>query len=122
MCLTHDYIIREGEIADDMYFIKKGYVEVISTDMKTIIAYLGEGCYFGEVGIFLTDKRSCTVKAKTACIFLTITKRNLITILESYPKQLKFLKAVARQRLETTKPEDLMNASDSTISEMMDVD
>lgn len=41
------------------------------------------------------------------CIFMTITKEEIETIFESYPQQAKFLRAVGRQRLLTTKPEDL---------------
>lgn len=57
----------------------------------------------------LTEKRSCSVKAVTMCIFMTITKEELETIFENYPQQGKFLRAIGRQRLLTTKPEDLID-------------
>ena len=57
--------------------------------------------------MLLTDKRSCSVKAVTMCIFMTIQKDQLGQIFESYPDQGKFLRAVGRQRLLTTTPEDL---------------
>jgi hypothetical protein len=38
---------------------------------------------------------------------MTITKEELETIFETFPQQAKFLRAVGRQRLLTTKPEDL---------------
>ena len=37
----------KDEIANHMFFIKRGFVEVLATDKATVIAYLGEGCYFG---------------------------------------------------------------------------
>jgi hypothetical protein len=43
------------------------------------------------------------------CIFMTITKDELETIFENYPQQGKFLRAIGRQRLLTTKAEDLVD-------------
>jgi CRP-like cAMP-binding protein len=42
-----------------MYFIKYGIVQVLATDNKTSIAYMSEGTYFGEIGVLLSQKRSC---------------------------------------------------------------
>ena len=44
-----------------MYFIKSGIVQVLATDNKTIIAFMSEGTYFGEIGILLTQKRTCSI-------------------------------------------------------------
>lgn len=38
---------------------------------------------------------------------MTVMKEDLEKILESYPQEAKFLRAIGRQRLLTTKPEDL---------------
>ena len=58
-----DKIIRTGEIADEMYFLQKGSVEVISTDDVTI-AVLKEGSFFGEIGLVASNKRrTVTVKS-----------------------------------------------------------
>jgi CRP-like cAMP-binding protein len=46
-----------------MYFIQSGVCEVYATDGETVIVYLTEGCYFGEIGMVLQDKRSVSVKA-----------------------------------------------------------
>jgi CRP-like cAMP-binding protein len=48
--MANDFVVEVGDIADEMYFIKKGVVEVIATDNVTVIAYLTEGAYFGEIG------------------------------------------------------------------------
>jgi CRP-like cAMP-binding protein len=37
-----------------MYFIKSGIVQVLATDNKTIIAFMTEGTYFGEIGLLIT--------------------------------------------------------------------
>lgn len=41
------------------------------------------------------------------CMFMTVSKEDLEKILQSYPSEAKFLRAIGRQRLLTTKPEDL---------------
>ena len=102
------FVVEKDGVARDMYFISKGFVEVLATDNKTVLAYMGEGSYFGEIGVLLTGKRTVSVRTKTACIFYTVSGDDLTKILESFPEQLKFLRALARQRLETTHPEDLM--------------
>jgi CRP-like cAMP-binding protein len=39
--MEHDMVLRAGEIAEEFYIIKKGQVEVIATDGKTVIcAYI----------------------------------------------------------------------------------
>mmetsp|Transcript_2189 Transcript_2189/g.3270 ORF Transcript_2189/g.3270 Transcript_2189/m.3270 type:complete len:125 (-) Transcript_2189:7433-7807(-) len=90
-----------------MYFISSGIVQILATDNKTIIAFQSQGCYFGEIGILLTSKRSCSVKAVSKCSFMTITKEEIEKIFEAFPSQGKFLRAIGRQRLQTTKPQDL---------------
>jgi CRP-like cAMP-binding protein len=57
----------------------------LATDYKTVIALQSEGCYFGEIGVLLKKKHSCSVKAITMCNFMTITKEELEIIFESFP-------------------------------------
>lgn len=99
LALAENYIIYKGEVADKIYFIKNGIVQIIATDNKTCLAYMSEGTYFGEIGVLLTEKRTCYVKSKTVCVFFTIGKDDIKTALEGFPVQDKFLKSVARQRL-----------------------
>jgi CRP-like cAMP-binding protein len=68
-----------------MYFIRKGVVKVLANDNKTTLAFMGEGSYFGEIGVLITKKRTVSVKAKTICIFFTIPQEELIEILEAFP-------------------------------------
>jgi CRP-like cAMP-binding protein len=83
--MAKDYIIRQDEYAEDMHFIRTGTVEVIATDGETIIAYLGEGSYFGEIGVLLQDCRSVSIKCLTAVLTSSIDKNNMVTILKNFP-------------------------------------
>lgn len=95
-----------------MYFIKNGIVQVLATDNKTSIAYMSEGTYFGEIGVLLSQKRSCSIKARACTSLFSINKDDLVPILHKYPLIYKYLKAVGKQRLETTHPEDILGESD----------
>lgn len=50
LCMADDNAVEAGDIADEMFIIKNGIVEVLATDNSTVIAYLSEGSYFGEIG------------------------------------------------------------------------
>ncbi|HET8705082.1 MAG TPA: cAMP-activated global transcriptional regulator CRP [Pseudomonadales bacterium] len=64
-------IIYAGDTPDALYYIIKGTVTVLIEDddgREMIIAYLNEGDFFGEMGLFEQGKtRSAWVKAKTEC-------------------------------------------------------
>lgn len=64
-------IIYAGDESDALYFIIKGSVTVIIEDdegREMIMAYLNEGDFFGEMGLFdQQGGRSAWIKAKTEC-------------------------------------------------------
>lgn len=62
MALAGSNVVRIGDIADRFFIIREGKVQVMAgTDL-----YLEPGQYFGEVGILVTGKRSCSVIAVTS--------------------------------------------------------
>lgn len=63
-------IIYAGEEAESIYYITKGSVTVFiedDTGREIIVAYLNEGDFFGEMGLFGGGKRSAWIKAKIIC-------------------------------------------------------
>jgi len=64
-------IIYAGDESDALYYILKGSVTVMIEEddgREMIMAYLNEGDFFGEMGLFEADpSRSAWVKAKTEC-------------------------------------------------------
>lgn len=64
-------IIYAGDESDALYYIIKGSVTVVIEDddgREMIMAYLNEGDFFGEMGLFEESAaRSAWVKAKTEC-------------------------------------------------------
>ncbi|EKF73337.1 DNA-binding transcriptional dual regulator Crp [Alcanivorax hongdengensis A-11-3] len=64
-------IIYAGDESDALYYILKGSVTVMIEDddgREMIMAYLNEGDFFGEMGLFENEpSRSAWVKAKSEC-------------------------------------------------------
>ena len=61
-----DTIVRQGEVADKFYIISQGRVQVINhtdTGGDIMLGWLGEGEYFGEVGLLQSHPRTATIRA-----------------------------------------------------------
>jgi CRP/FNR family transcriptional regulator len=84
---TGDIIISEGEPGDCMYVIQEGSVEVIQNlNNRTIhLAYLKDGDFFGEIGMFVDGVRSATVRAMGKVRILTIDKKNFLRRIHEDP-------------------------------------
>lgn len=109
--MNSDYIVRAEDKAKKMYFVHSGYIEVLSQDGKTPLVYLSKGAYFGEIGVLVTGKRTVSVRSHSNSVIYYIDKVELMKILDEYPRESKFLNAVAQQRLETTpsdEPSEMM--------------
>lgn len=100
-------MVKYNEIADKMFFVQDGSLEVLATDHFTTIAFLGAGTYFGEIGVLITGKRSLSIKALTNCMCYSVKSNEFLEILEAFPEQTQFLRAVGYQRLQTTHPWDV---------------
>ena len=71
-------VIKQGTLGNCLYVIQEGKVEVIKEngEKQIKVAELGETEFFGEMGLFEKDVRSCTVKALGDAKIMTIDKRN----------------------------------------------
>jgi CRP-like cAMP-binding protein len=82
-----DMIIKQGTEGDCLYVIQEGTVEVIAEtgDKEVKLTELGPGEFFGEMGLFDKDVRSCTVRAVGKSKILTIDKRNFYQTIQKDP-------------------------------------
>lgn len=82
-----EIIIKQGTVGDCFYVIQEGKVEVVdeSGDKEKVLAELKESDFFGEMGIFEKDVRSCTVRAKGDAKILTLDKKSLYISIQSDP-------------------------------------
>ncbi len=80
-------IIKQGTVGKCFYVIQKGKVEVLKeTNNEEIkVAELKEKDFFGEMGLFEKDVRSCTVRAVGEATVLSIDKRSFYKIVQKDP-------------------------------------
>jgi len=82
-----EVIIKQGTPGDCLFVVQEGKVEVLdeSEDKEVKLAVLGESEFFGEMGLFENDVRSCTVKALGDVKVLTIDKKNFYKTIQKDP-------------------------------------
>ncbi|MEK6797258.1 MAG: ion transporter [Spirochaetota bacterium] len=98
--LPNDYIIRQGEYGDCMYFLSSGDVEVIVSDIK--VATLGAGSPFGETALIQGEKRMASIRAMTYCDVYRLSKQDFDVLREKYSEFDEQVKKVVTARLKDT--------------------
>jgi voltage-gated potassium channel len=92
------YIVREGEVGNEIFFISLGSVEVNSNEGKNIHGNLGEGDYFGDISLILNEKRTASVKALNYCEIFVLTRVDFNQIKEEYLEFGEVLKKMSSNR------------------------
>ena len=96
--LPDDYIIRQGEYGDCMYFLSGGDVEVLIGGSR--VAVLGHGSPFGETALLEGEKRMASIRALTYCDVYRLSKEDFDQLRLRYPDfdaQVKEVVAVRRR-------------------------
>ena len=104
-------IVRRGEKADCMYFIASSEIEV---ELHPEPLVLGQGHFFGEVGLLLSTVRNATIIALTECRLLMLNSEDFKTVLERFPDVRDTISKVAQDRLSWQDSGDDVNALRST--------
>ena len=75
-----EYIVRQSESGECMYFIQSGEVEVVrrSQGREFCLAVLGAGEFFGEMALIERDVRSASVRALGDAQVLTLDKDSFL--------------------------------------------
>jgi len=81
-------VIREGELHDAMYFIRRGEVEVTIEDngVDVFVNKLHAGEFFGEIAALEGGPRTATVRAVTDLEVFRITRADLQQLLAGAPR------------------------------------
>lgn len=95
---TGETIFRQGDAAHDMYFICRGEVEVIDASGNPI-RRLGEGEFFGEVGLLLDRPRTATIRAVRPCDLFVLDRDAFLHAVKDFPKLEVKLRALALERV-----------------------
>lgn len=72
-----EFIVRAGDVTDALYILLNGSAKVTNCDeegREIILAMLGPGEFFGEMGLIDGSPRSANVVAQEACELLLMSK------------------------------------------------
>lgn len=81
-------IIKEKDIGDSMYLIRKGSVQIVKQldeNRTSVLTELHEGECFGEMSAIDEEVRSADVYAKNSCILLKLSKDDLLEVILDCP-------------------------------------
>jgi hypothetical protein len=98
--LPDDYIIRQGEYGDCMYFLSNGDVEVLVNGVR--VAALGQGSPFGETALIQGEKRMASIRALDYCDVYKLSKSDFDALRGRYPDFDAQVKKVVEDRLKDT--------------------
>lgn len=89
-------IAEKGDVADQMFFISDGEVEI---RLEHDVVYLGEGNFFGELALINQSARMATVIASRDCQLLVLEAGALQQLMDRDEALAKKIMAEARERV-----------------------
>eukprot|EP00111_Clytia_hemisphaerica_P021477 TCONS_00063185-protein len=109
--LSGDAVIKEGTTGDEMFFVRKGCLDV--SVKGRLIYQLKGGEYFGDICMLTDDtKHIITVEARTTCDLFSLSYKTLATLLIQYPEVRPILEQAAlNQLMNITQTIELLNAA-----------
>eukprot|EP00096_Caligus_rogercresseyi_P001038 TRINITY_DN11635_c0_g1_i1.p2 TRINITY_DN11635_c0_g1~~TRINITY_DN11635_c0_g1_i1.p2 ORF type:complete len:167 (-),score=50.35 TRINITY_DN11635_c0_g1_i1:49-549(-) len=96
---------RKGDVGKEMYIIKRGKLDVVADDGKTVFVTLGDGAVFGEVSILnipgnkTGNRRTANVRSVGYSDLFSLSKDDLWDTLTEYPEAKRNLLEKGRQIL-----------------------
>lgn len=115
-----EIIIQEGALADALYIILKGSVQVFTLDSKNqniILARLDEGQFFGEQAYLNNLIRNASVKALTSVKLIRINYDTLDNIFQHSNKFRKYIENISLENLLLNLTNEL-DSIDSTVKDL----
>ncbi len=110
-CSTKEYrrhavVVRQGEQTNKLYFLLKGSVSVVrqhENDKDIVLAYLNQGSFFGEMGLFDENRvRSATIRTRTVCQIAEISYEKFEALTAKHPDILMAISKQLTARLRKT--------------------
>jgi CRP-like cAMP-binding protein len=95
-------VFKQGDRASELYFIVSGSVQVVrsAASETTLIAELGEGDTFGEIGLVSDQPRTATVRAKTDIAVYTLNRKEFEQLVKQSPALRDASSRMVTQRLQ----------------------
>jgi len=118
-------IFSQGDVADSVFFIRKGKVKitVLSEHGKeAVVGIFGEGQFFGEGCLMGAQLRSATSTAMEECLITSIRKSAMLATLAAEPKFSAFFMAYLlrrNNRIEDDLIDQLFNSSERRLARLL---
>ena len=106
-CSVGDVIIQEGTLGSSLFFVVNGSVIVRADTSETILAELGRGAFFGEIGALYEVPRTATIISKTESTIAMLLREDLFRLLRDAPETLRIIAKEAQDRYKNVKPSPL---------------
>src|SRR5438309_11648526 len=94
-------IMAGGDATDSLYIVLSGRLKVMMSDSEgkeVILAILGPGEFFGEMGLIDDSPRSASVVAMESCELLSVTKRDVKKCLaENFEMSMAVMRGLVRR-------------------------
>jgi DNA-binding response OmpR family regulator len=100
-----EYVMKEGEIGTDVFFVKEGHLKVTKradNGAEVTVTNINAGEMIGEMGFLLHKNRSASVMALTDSTLLCIPKEKFEAVMAGQPKWFRVLFETITSRLEDT--------------------
>jgi CRP-like cAMP-binding protein/thioredoxin reductase len=79
-----DIVFARNDYTNSFFTVISGEVDIeIDPEDATHVVTLGQGQFFGEMGLISGRRRTATVRAKSECILLEVPRRSMIKLLSS---------------------------------------
>jgi voltage-gated potassium channel len=95
-----NYIVREGEVGREIYFISGGSAEILSDEGRHSHGMLSAGDHFGDLSLLLGEKRTASVRATTYCDVFVLASDDFNRIKREYAELREVLKKVSANKSE----------------------
>lgn len=84
--MPSDYIVRQGDVGDEMYFVSRGVVEELEVNSHSRIANILEsGEFFDDINLLYDVPRRTSFRARTHVDMLSLSVGELKSVLAMYP-------------------------------------
>jgi sigma-B regulation protein RsbU (phosphoserine phosphatase) len=100
-----EILFREGDPGEHMYIVVSGDLEILmapNTDNELILNRIPEGEYIGEMSLITGAPRTASVRAHGDVVLLSMSRVQLMDLLQSHPQLASTMVHVLSHRLDNT--------------------
>ncbi|KAI9337965.1 cyclic nucleotide-binding-like protein [Obelidium mucronatum] len=101
---TGETIFNQGQMGNELFFVKSGTVDVLVGGKK--VTSLSDGAFFGEVALIANIPRTATVVAASPCMLYKLTRPAFMGILDEFEDMRKRVDVIYQERMEKVRQEE----------------